>query len=356
MFSCLDANATDDVKVTATLDSAKLLMGYTTRLQLSVEQPIDKKVDFPLLRENTGKSYIGLLGDSIEISPNVILDTVRVGKNRIKVNYNLTLQAFDSGYYKLPEFVFTSAESAYKSNKVDLTVLPVKVADDAEISGFTSIEEPLAVGKESDTSRENWFKKYWWLILLLLLSAAGIIWGIRKYRKEGTLLPVKPVIPPVEEARNSLKDLRSRKLWETGKEKEYYTKLTYILRRYLSREFGIPAMEMTSRQIMDSLKKEEDLRELRIIIRELLDISDFVKYAKVRPLPEDNEKSFSSTLEFINSAHSVYDHRLQLAEESDKRGKEKINTGRDKDGKIAIKKRKGIKMSSRKKRDKKRKI
>lgn len=302
-----------EVSVTAKLDSATLLMGYTTKLRLSVDQPKNAQVSFPLLKNTSGRNYIGLLGDSVEISTNVVLDTASLGNNRIRVNYNLTVQSFDSGYYKLPPFEFLNGKDIVKSNQVSLKVIPVIVADDAEISGFTDIEEPLAVDKslEDKGDKSLWDKllDFWWLILLILVFAALLVWALRRYKKQGSLLPPKPVVPPYEEAVQSLHKLKSRKLWEKGKEKEYFTALTYILRRYLAKEYDIPAMEMTSRQIMVALKENEDLKGQRASMRSLLDMADFVKYAKVRPLPEDNEKAYEDTESFIAEAHNLYEKR-----------------------------------------------
>lgn len=303
------------VSVKAELDSATLLMGYTTRLRLSVEQPAGAKVDFPLLRDAAGRSYIGLAGDSVEISPAVKLDTARLQNGRIRVDYNLTVQAFDSGLYKLPPFELICDGEVVRSNPLTLQVNPVKVPDDAAITGFTDIEEPLDA-TEDDMDRNpftRWLAKYWWLLLILLVLAAFIVWAWRRWRTKGTLLPVKPQIPPYDEACEGLRKLKSRKLWEKNKEKEYFTGLTFILRRYLSKEFGIPALEMTSRQIMAALKDDADLAAQRDRLRRLLDMADFVKYAKVRPLPEDNEAAFVDTESIIRDAHAVYLERQAAA-------------------------------------------
>ena len=73
----------------------------------------------------------------------------------------------------------------------------------------------------------------------------------------------------------------------------YFTELTDILRLYLYRRFGINAAEMTSRQILASLKKNKDTQDKRVYFRQILDMADFVKFAKVRPLPEDNVKAYA---------------------------------------------------------------
>ena len=57
-----------------------------------------------------------------------------------------------------------------------------------------------------------------------------------------------------------LETLRTENLCDKGQEKEYYTRLTDILRSYLDTRFGINAMEMTSSQIVKSLRNNEETR------------------------------------------------------------------------------------------------
>lgn len=314
----------DSFKVTASLDSAELLMGYTTRLRLRIDQPESIKVSFPMLKDAPAQGVIPLFGDSVEMSTKYKLDTIKRPGGRITVNYEMLIQAFDSGSYKLPEFAFVSGSETQKSNSVTLNVLPVKVADDAEISGFSDIAEPeQATLKGPKSAFQKWLEKYWWTILLAAALIAGGIWAWRRYRRVGTLLPVKPVVPPFDEAMKSLEALNARSLWQNGNEKAYYTGLTFILRRYLAKEWNIPAMEMTSGQIMKALKANKDLAPNRDMIRKLLDMADFAKFAKVRPLPEDNILCFSSTEDFIRKAHQRHLDLEQLAQanaESKSRG------------------------------------
>lgn len=313
LAGCAALCSAADFNVTAALDSASILIGYTTRLKLSVEQPSASIIHFPLLSDKRGMKYISVCNDSVEISTDYSTDTVKLGKNRILVNYNLTVQSFDSGFYKLPEFEFVSGTQVGKSNSVFLKVNSLKLDENAEISGFTGVEEPDPLSdklKDPASPFEKWIKKYWWVVLLIVLLVVASVWAIRKYRKEGTLLPVKPIVPPYNRAMEQLSKLKEEKLWENGKEKEYYTRLTEILRTYLADEFDIPAMEMISNQIISSLRNDELLHPLSKDIRFLLDMADFAKYAKVRPLPEDNERSYSIVYAFIRDAHKAYIDRL----------------------------------------------
>ncbi len=96
-----------------------------------------------------------------------------------------------------------------------------------------------------------------------------------------------------------LETLRTENLCDKGQEKEYYTRLTDILRSYLDTRFGINAMEMTSSQIVKSLRNNEETRMPEKYMSRVLEIADFVKFAKARPLPEDNAASFRSAPQFV---------------------------------------------------------
>ncbi|MDE5634813.1 MAG: cell wall anchor protein, partial [Muribaculaceae bacterium] len=90
-------------------------------------------------------------------------------------------------------------------------------------------------------------------------------------------------------------------LCERGEERAYYTELTDILREYIDKRFNINAMEMTSRQILDRLNANPETRPSEKLMRQILEVADFVKFAKMRPMPDDNTKSFRNAIEFVEN-------------------------------------------------------
>ena len=112
-------------------------------------------------------------------------------------------------------------------------------------------------------------------------------------------------VPPYELAMQALTRLKSEKLCENGHEKEYYTRLTEILRTYLEQRFGINAMEMTSTQIMQQVSRHDETRPSAGLMKQILEMADFVKFAKVRPLPDDNVKSFTMATRFVEDTKPV---------------------------------------------------
>ena len=98
------------------------------------------------------------------------------------------------------------------------------------------------------------------------------------------------LVPPYDRAIQALHELKDSKLWQQGQEKAYYTTLTEILREYIDERFHINAMEMTSSQIIETLHRNEETKAVNRQLRDILEMADFVKFAKMRPLPDDNEQ------------------------------------------------------------------
>ena len=76
-----------------------------------------------------------------------------------------------------------------------------------------------------------------WILLGLgaILLILFIAWYIVKRKKQQPILQFKPkiVLLPHETALQELEKLRIKKLWQSGKIKEYHSELTEILRKYI---------------------------------------------------------------------------------------------------------------------------
>lgn len=295
LLSAVPASAAVSVK--ARLDSVNLMMGSLTTLSLEVVQDKGKPGGFPMFRgADPSLGYVGICGDSIELRTSFKVDTVELGSGRIQLNYKVPLQPFDSGLFHLPEFVYVSESDSARSNALTLNVTAMKVTADDPIAGFAPVAEPA--GKKFLDFVPDWLADFWWVLVILLLAIALGIWALRRYKKEGTIIRKKPEPTPYEVAMRDLRELKTKNLWEQGMEKEYFTRLTDILRTYLDRRFGINAMEMTSREIINRLY-DSDVKDKRDYVRQILNVADFVKFAKVRPLPADNIAAYDNAVRFV---------------------------------------------------------
>ena len=319
LFSSLHA----EVSVKANMDSVNLLMGNVSTLHIELVKPQDQKGEIPLLNfREANNGYVGLCGDSVELSSNIKIDTLNLGSGMIQINYAIPVQAFDSGTYRLPSFVYVSGNDSIRSNHVTFNVVPVNVTAEDPISGYAGVAEPE--GKRFYDFIPDWILDFWWIFIILAVLIILSLWGMTRYRKTGVILPSKPMPTPNEKAMSALMTLKERKLWEKGMEKEYFTDLTDILRTYLFERFGINAMEMTTRQILSQLN-ESDIKHKKDYINQILKVADFVKFAKVRPLPADNIASFDNAVKFVEetSPQALYETESDNKSESGLKGGER---------------------------------
>jgi hypothetical protein len=286
-LSTLTASAAANFKVTANADSSVIEMGDRTMVHVSVTAPTANAIPVEEFKPNT--TYHGV--DIIDVNS----DTTALTGGGSRVEYNVLIQAFDPGMVTLPPFRFALGTDTAESDIVTLKVTEVDLDSLTTINPMESIVAPNS--KWYDVIPDWWY----WVVIGLAVVAIGMGLYIL-YRKNGSIIiKRKPVIPPYELAIQQLNELRTQKLAELGQEKEYYTRLTDILRQYLDGRFGINAMEMSSTQILYSIKHNDETKMSTEQIQQILEIADFVKFAKVRPLPDDNIKTFNSALDFVEA-------------------------------------------------------
>ena len=282
-----------NVTFKARLDSATLLMGKTTALHLEITQDKDARGFF------TGEQ-LDTLSAMVEIAERTKADTTDLGNNRIQINRDLILQSFDSGMWIIKPIPYVVNGDTAFCNQLSLKVLPVDVSKMKDIHDIKPVEDvPFNL--------VDWLPNYWWLWLLALLLIGAGIWAYRKFYKKGInpLKAVKKRLPPYEEAMINLQRLKEAKLWQQGQEKEYFTGLTDILRVYIDRRFHINAVEMTSTQIIETLKKNEETKAVNEQLEMILEVADIVKFANARPLADDNEVAFQRAVNFVEETRPV---------------------------------------------------
>ena len=282
-----------NVTFKAKLDSATLLMGKTTTLHLEITQDKDARGFFP-------GEQLDTLNAMVEIAERPAADTTDLGNNRIQINRDLIIQSFDSGMWIIKPIPYVVNGDTAFCNQLTLKVLPVNVSQMKDINDIKPVEDvPFNL--------LDWLPDYWWAWLLGLLLIGAGIWAYRKYYKKGInpLKPSKKRLPPYEEAMINLQNLKAAQLWQQGQEKEYFTGLTDILRVYIDRRFHINAVEMTSSQIIDTLKKNEETKAVNEQLEMILEIADIVKFANARPLADDNEVAYQRAVNFVEATRPV---------------------------------------------------
>lgn len=283
------------ITVSASVDSAMLVMGDRTTLNVKIDMPEASArdariIDFPVIPH--GEDYVEWNGVDVvgADSSSVISDGKRT------IDYRFTIQVFDPGTVTLPPFAVlggAGADTAF-SNVVTFKVIPVDVDSLETIHPMESVVAPASKWYDYVP---DWL--LWTLLVVLVLGMGAYFARHLIHRREEIQLEKAKPVPPYELALSRLRTLKSRNLPESGHEKQYYTELVDILRQYLEGRFGINAMEMTSTQIVRALRDDKRTRMTADLVKSVLSIADFVKFAKVRPLPDDNVRAFARAEDFV---------------------------------------------------------
>jgi hypothetical protein len=142
-----------------------------------------------------------------------------------------------------------------------------------------------------------------WIFGVLLVLIFGFLayYYFRKRKKEEPVFKVqsKPKIPPHRIALDALEELRLKKVWQSGRIKDYHTELTDILRIYLDDSFFIHAQEMTTDEIMQAISNTATNDQAKEKLKQTLILADLVKFAKMQPLPLEHDTSLNHAVDFV---------------------------------------------------------
>ena len=198
----------------------------------------------------------------------------------------IIITSWDSGSYYIPPVKFSATS---KSNALIINVLLPNIDANSELK---DIKGPL-------NDNIGWSDIWPWLLLTLIILLS--IFTYKKYfnKKKKTVVVKKNIQTPAHIlALNALKKLENKKLIDKKDIKEYYSSISEIIRRYIENRFNFPALELTTYEILNIItaiiKKEES-----ISLKNILEISDLVKFAKKIPDQNENIKNLNLATDFV---------------------------------------------------------
>lgn len=289
IFSAIGVTA--QVKVDAFIDSIAILIGEQAHVTLSVTAKNSDKIEFQPLKE----SHYVVPG--LELLHVEKADTTQLEDNLIKVSKRLTLTSFDEKLYPIPSFWIKVNGKKYTTNSLALKVITVDV-DTLHLNQFY----PPKDVQDNPFSWNDWKEMFWCSVLLVLLLVASIYLWVRLKQNKPIIVRVKVVkhLPPHKKALIKIEQIKQDKLPVSSNQKEYYTKLTDTLRRYIEERFGFNAMEMTTSEIIEHLQKEGD-NQMLLELKELFETADLVKFAKYSAQINENDLNLVNAIHFIDN-------------------------------------------------------
>ena len=127
-----------------------------------------------------------------------------------------------------------------------------------------------------------------WITLGVIFFIALLLWSWHFFmnRKKAPLQP--PLRPAWERALEAIARVEKAGYVQKGLVKEYYSELSGIVRWYIEERLDVRAPEMTTEEFMQAVRYSDRLTNAQQgFLRDFLNASDMVKFAKFVPTPEE---------------------------------------------------------------------
>lgn len=259
--------------LTVTAEPREIHVGDPVRIRVTLTRAEGSTVALPPLSGTLGEFEILAVGEPTETSG--------PGGETIQ-EVEATITAWRTGALEIPMIAAgAGGPGEVRSEPIPIAVTSVGIESSKDIR---PIKEPLSLPRD-------------WRPLLLAALAAIIIALVayflwRRLRKRPGAAAPAPIVdarPPHEIALAELERLAALGLVERGRVVEHYVRLTEILRAYFAARYGIPALDMTTSEILEALRKPLDRAGIRRSIEaygeitSLLHDADLVKFAEFVP-------------------------------------------------------------------------
>ena len=277
-----------NVVVRAELDSMMMWIGQQTGLHVEVTCSANQKVEFPEYRDTIVRG--------LEIIPPVTTDTVQDKEGKaVTVRRNYIVTCFDSALIYIPYIPVTVDGNEYQSNRLALAFMTYDIPEEQQNNIFPpkgNLRTPLRLYEIKGVAAK-------WLLAAIGLTV-GILLLMSFYNNKPIIkrIKIEAKVPAHVRAMDGIEELRVSGGARSEDAKEYYTRLTDLVREYINERFGFNATEMTSDEILEHLTEscsKDSLRELA----DLFSTSDMAKFAKFKPLLGENDRNLVTALDFV---------------------------------------------------------
>ena len=298
--SCFILCAEAQVSVESSIDSLQIFVGEQTCMHVSVNVRRGQNVQFQPWQPGQ------MVVPGVEVVGMPSTDTIETGDGFIKVVQHLQLTSFDDTLYYIPaqKVKVDGKEYAAKSLALKVLTIDVDTLHPNQFFGPKDVQDNPFLWSE-------WTRIFWLAFLAGVLYLLCLLAYVRLKSNKPLHLRVRIVkrIPPHQRALSEIETLRSEwrnsgEAWSRADDavqaKEYYTRLTDTLRKYMQERFGFNAMEMTSNEIIERLRQEEDQSKIQELTM-LFETADLVKFAKYAVGMNENDRNLVSAVDFINN-------------------------------------------------------
>ena len=285
--------------VNANVDKAKVTIGDKINYKITVDFPEGIEVLLPEIKDEVGGLTVEDFG--IEESMNE--------KGGITQEIWCVLETFNTGSYIIPALDIKykmkpeTEEAVVKTPEVFIEVVTTLDENASDVRG---IKPPVAIKK-------SYFRIYIIIAIVfgVLVIAGAIILFYRGKQKEIEFVP-EP-LPAHQIAYNELENLRDLNLISEGRIKEYYYRLSNIVRHYIESRFKLMAPERTTEEFLAEMTVTDRLAGVhKELISNFLEHCDMVKFAAYGPDTREIENAFDSAIKLVDETREISEKELSV--------------------------------------------
>jgi len=270
-FHRSNAVVAQDVRIDMDVGTTAMHVGDPVLVRFAVDHPEGWTVAWP---------------DSLDISPFEVLRYDRAAPaaspagEGMRTSVALTVTSFELGELDIPSIAVavTAPDGTLHTLLTDPFRIGVESVGLDESGDIRDIKGPLSIAR-------SWWVLLLWLVLAAAAGGAAVYFHRRNRARPGSA-PSEPALPPRPFhvlALEALDALEASSLLERGQVKEYHVRISEIVRGYVEGQLEVPALELTSREVVEGLRRAALGWEISERFRTFLERCDLVKFAKLRP-------------------------------------------------------------------------
>jgi len=298
---------TAPIRITTEIDRAVIRVGDLVHYSMSIEAPPGSQVMMPppgaqlglfLIREY---KFPGLEEEETTLSDRLrtwLQDTTGVslkkGERETRQEFQFTITAYDTGDLVIPAMPVVVIDPrgmthALYAESARVRVVPVTNPDDLTIRDIKPpVRLPVRVGQ---------YLPYVLIPVLAIVALILVIWFMKKRKKQE--IELEPLRPAHEIAREELLALDKEGLMAAGEYEKFYTRASWIIRKYLALRFSMYALEYTTSEILERLKSRELEHGNYERTRRFLEEADQVKFARHEPTLDERNSVLDRAREIV---------------------------------------------------------
>jgi IS1 family transposase len=213
-----------------------------------------------------------------------------IGENMSMYERRIEFSVYDEGKFTIPELEFNVGGKILKTIPYEIEVINTAQKAD-QINDIMN-------NKQVQLEAKDYWELYKWYVLAAL-SLIALIIAIIMFIKWGKKSKSDPVIA-TNQTLKELDSLKKKKYIEGGDYRSFYVELIDISRKFISKQYQLPADVLLTDDLIQLMKKNNTIsQENEKIVEDVFLRGDLVKFAKSFPDQSAMEKDFTDIREFV---------------------------------------------------------